>query len=149
MALVGRGTMIIVNLKPAGFRSQLSFDRPTYHVSGMVNWHITGKSNIWHPPTDVYETEEKFVVRVEIAGMKESDFSVSFDQHILSVSGIRQEVSEKRAFHQMEIYFGEFTTEIEILSPIDVENMSGEYRDGFLKITLPKSTPKHIHVHEE
>ena len=142
--------MIIVNLKPAGFRpTQLSLDRPTYFVSGMVNWHLTGKSNIWHPPTDVYETEEKIIVRVEIAGMQDNDIAVNFDHHILSVGGIRQEISEKRAFQQMEIYFGEFSSEIEIFTPIDVEKITAEYQDGFLRITLPKSAPKHIHITED
>ena len=142
--------MIIVNLKPAGFRSnQLSQDRPTYFVSGMVNWHITGKPHIWHPLTDVYETEDKIVVRVEIAGMHEGDFSVSFDHHTLSIGGVRQEIPEKRAFHQMEIYFGEFSTEIEIPSPVDVANIAGDYQDGFLRITLPKSTPRQIKISED
>jgi HSP20 family protein len=142
--------MIIVNLKPAGFRSnQLSQDRPAYFVSGLVNWHITGKPNFFHPPTDVYETEEKIVVRVEIAGMQEGDFAVNFDHHILSIGGVRQEISEKRAFHQMEIYFGEFSSEIEIFTPIDVGNITGEYQDGFLRILLPKSTPRQIKITED
>jgi HSP20 family protein len=148
--LAQRGVMIIVNLKPAGFRSnQLSQDRSAYFVSGMVNWHITGKPNVWHPPTDVYETEDKIVARIEIAGMHEGDFSVTFDHHILSIGGVRQEISEKRAFHQMEIFFGEFSSEIEILTPVDDANISGEYQDGFLRITLPKSAPKQIIISED
>jgi HSP20 family protein len=142
--------MIIVNLKPAGFRStQLSQDRPAYFVSGMVNWHITGKPNVWHPLTDVYETDEKMVVRVEIAGMQEGDFSINFDHHILSIGGVRQEISEKRAFHQMEIFFGEFSSEIEILIPVDAANITADYQDGFLIIKLPKSPAMHIKINEE
>jgi HSP20 family protein len=142
--------MIIVNLKPAGFRSsQLSQDRASYYVSGMVNWHITGKPNFWRPPTDVYETEEKIVVRVEIAGMQDGEISVNFDHHILAISGTRSEQLEKRAFHQMEIYFGEFLTEVEILVPIDADNIQAEYQTGFLRVDLPKAVIKQINITEE
>ena len=40
-----------------------------------VSWQV--RSSVWSPPTDVYETEEAYVVRVEIAGMREDDFEVS------------------------------------------------------------------------
>lgn len=142
--------MIIVNLKSAGFQSSsLSQERTSYYVSGMVNWHFSGNPKFWRPPTDVYETEEKFIVRVEIAGMRDEDFSLNFDHHTLAISGTRPEIIEKRAFHQMEIFFGEFNTSIEILSPIDVENITAEYQDGFLKVFLPKTLAKHINIKDE
>ncbi len=142
--------MIIVNLKPAGYRSSpIAQDRATYFVSGVANWHITGRPNVWHPPTDVYETDEKIIVRVEIAGMKDGDVAVNFDHHILTINGTRMEVSEKRAFHQMEIFFGEFSSAIEIIVPIDAENIQAEYTDGFLHVFLPKTVPRQIHLTED
>ncbi len=142
--------MIVVSLKPAGYKSsQISQDRASYYVSGLVNWHITGKPNVWHPPTDVYETDEKIVVRVEIAGMREGEVSVNFDHHILSINGIRPEVTEKRAFHQMEIFFGEFSSDIEIPVQIDTAQIQADYQDGFLRIFLPKATPKNIQIKED
>jgi len=142
--------MIIVNLKPAGYRSSPSAqDRATYFVSGYANWHITGKPHVWHPPTDVYETEEKIVVRVEIAGMKDGDVAVNFDHHILTIIGTRMEIAEKRAFHQMEIFFGEFNSEIEILVPIDADKIQAEYQDGFLRVFLPKAIPRQIQLTED
>jgi HSP20 family protein len=142
--------MIIVNLKPSGYRSNpLPQDPAVFYVSGIANWHITGKPHVWHPPTDVYETEEKIVIRVEIAGMRDGNFSVNFDHHILSISGSRTEVPEKRAFNQMEIFFGEFSSEIEIPIAIDGDNIQAEYEDGFLRVFLPKATPKHINIIEE
>jgi HSP20 family protein len=142
--------MIVVNLKPAGFKSsQHPQDRASYYVSGLVNWHITGKPNVWHPPTDVYETDEKIVIRVEIAGMREGEVSVNFDHHLLSINGSRPEVSEKRAFHQMEIFFGEFSTDIEIPVAIDTDHIQAEYQDGFLRVFLPKASPKKIQIKED
>ena len=51
-----------------------------------VSWHV--RSSIWSPPTDVYETEEKYVIKVEIAGMRDEDFEVAFENNILMISGI-------------------------------------------------------------
>ena len=142
--------MIIVNLKPSGYRSGQNIqDRASYYVSGIVNWQIVGRGTIWRPPTDVYETEEKIVVRVEIAGMRDGDVSVNFDHHILSITGNRPEIPEKRAFHQMEIHFGEFSSEIEINIPVDYENIQAEYQDGFLRVFLPKAISRQINITEE
>lgn len=132
--------MIIVNLKPNPSRTTAFIpDDPTFLISGIVNWRLTVQPNVWRPPTDVFETEENFVVRVEIAGMRESDFSVTLDKQALTISGIRPEFPERKAFYQMEIHFGEFVSEIEIPSPVDPDRVEAVYQDGFLRVNLPKA----------
>ena len=103
-----------------------------------VSWQV--RSSIWSPPTDVYETEGSFVVRVEVAGMRDEDFEVTIENNTLLVSGIRPDTTERRAFHQMEIRFGKFATAIGLPRPVDVDSSRAEYSDGFLTITLPKAS---------
>jgi HSP20 family protein len=103
-----------------------------------IHLHMTMRSPAWRPPTDVYETEDAVIVRVEIAGMHETDFSIVLDGRYLSIRGIRQDVSERRAYHQMEIRFGEFSVDVEMPATVDVENVQAIYQNGFLKIMLPK-----------
>jgi HSP20 family protein len=142
--------MIIVNLKPALYRSNsVSQDRTGYYISGLANWHLIGKGHIWRPPTDVFETEDKIVVRVEIAGMQDGDISINFDQHILSIHGTRTESLEKRAFHQMEIFFGDFDVDIEVNIPIEVKDIQAQYHDGFLRVFLPKAISKQINIDQD
>jgi HSP20 family protein len=132
--------MIIVNLKPNPLRTSAFIpDDPTSLISGIVNWRLTVQPNVWSPPTDVFETGESFVVRVEIAGMREADFSVTLDKQVLTISGIRPEFPERKAFYQMEIHFGEFVTEIEIPSQVDPDRVEAFYQDGFLRVNLPKA----------
>lgn len=102
-----------------------------------VGWQV--RPNVWSPPTDVYETEETFIVRIEIAGMREDDFEVSLESNTLFVTGFRPEVRERRAYHQMEIHFGKFATAVGIPGTVDVEHSTAEYKDGFLTVTLPKT----------
>jgi HSP20 family protein len=107
-----------------------------------IHWRV--RSSVWSPPTDVYETDDGFGVRIEIAGMREDDFEVTMDGGILYVSGTRPDINKRRAFHQMEIWFGRFEISIEIPTPVDIEASVAQYKDGFLVINLPRSTPKQI-----
>jgi len=111
-----------------------------------LRWRIASRPHIWRPPTDVYETEDRFIVRVEIAGMREEDFSIQLIERSLQIRGVRQDVSERRSYHQMEIPFGEFSTEIDLLVPIAADNIEAVYRDGFLRVILPKARPHQIKV---
>jgi len=107
---------------------------------------IVSRSHPWRPPTDVFETENAIVVRVEIAGMRVSDFTISLVERSLLIKGIRQDVNERRAYYQMEIPYGEFSTEFELPYPIIVEEVEAVYRDGFLRIVLPKARPHQIKI---
>ncbi len=107
-----------------------------------LRWRIVMNPHSWRPPTDVYETEDAIVVRVEIAGMRESDFSIFLDDRTLQIRGVRPDNPERRAYHQMEILFGDFSAEVELPYPVAAEHVEAVYRDGFLRIVLPKASPQ-------
>jgi HSP20 family protein len=115
--------------------------REIFHA---ISWQV--RSSVWSPPTDMYETQENFVVRVEIAGMREDDFEVAVENNVLIISGHRPDLNERRAYHQMEIRFGKFEVAVDIPVPVEIERSVAEYKDGFLLVQLPKATPKHIEV---
>ncbi len=103
-----------------------------------LRWRMASRLPVWRPPTDVFETEEAIVVRVEIAGMREEDFSISLEDRFLVIHGFRSDLPERRAYFQMEIPFGEFISEVELPCPIISERIAAVYQDGFLRIVLPK-----------
>lgn len=103
-----------------------------------VSWQV--RSSLWRPPTDIFETEESFIIKVEIAGMRDDDIEVAVENNLLLISGNRSDMPEQRAYyHQMEIQSGKFEITAEIPVPVDVEQAGAVYKDGFLTITLPKS----------
>jgi HSP20 family protein len=108
-----------------------------------ISWHVHTQSHLWSPPTDLYETENAYVVRVEIAGMHRRDFSVTLENNFLTVSATRHDTPERRAYHQMEVRFGEFSTVVALPGVVNAETSSAEYEDGFLIVTLPKAGPGH------
>ena len=113
-----------------------------------MRWRLHMRSHIWRPPTDVYEVEDALVVRVEIAGMRENDFAIYLDGLILAIRGARPDIPERRAYHQMEIPFGEFATEVELPFQVDVDQILATYTNGFLRILLPRVQPKQIDIEE-
>ena len=121
-------------------------DTHAYLITGPFGWQISTHTRLWRPSTDVFETEDKVIVRVEIAGMGDSELTVIFDNPILTIQGIRPDNLEKRTFHQMEIHFGQFSSEISIPIPVENDNIEAVYEDGFLWIFLPKAQSKTIHI---
>ena len=109
-------------------------------------WGIKRRTHAWRPPTDVYETDESYHVRVEIAGMRGADFSVTFDKQTLVIRGMRSDEGAQKAYHQMEIGYGEFETSIQVPEPVKVPDIEAAYDDGFLRVELPKAQPKVISI---
>jgi HSP20 family protein len=109
-------------------------------------WVSARQHKIWRPPTDVYETDDCVVVKVEIAGMEEDDFSISLDAKRLIISGIRRDPAAKLGYQQMEILYGHFETDVHLPRAIDADQIEATYRNGFLHIRLPKARPLQVPV---
>ena len=117
---------------------------PRKEIFVTTTWHV--HSSIWMPPTDVYETEDHLVVKVELAGMREEDFEVSVEDQVLLIRGHRPDLNERRAYHQMEIRFGKFEIAIDLPVAVDLDQATAEYKDGFLTIIFPKKRATQIEV---
>ncbi|KAF0107377.1 MAG: heat shock protein Hsp20 family protein [Anaerolineaceae bacterium] len=111
-----------------------------------IGWQVNLHPYSWSPPTDVYETDASFIVRVEVAGMREADFSIGVEKNFLVISGVRIDAQERRAYHQMEIRFGEFSAAVELPPAVDVNRADAGYEDGFLTVILPKLKPAAVKV---
>ena len=96
----------------------------------------------FEPPTDVYETEESVVVRLEIAGLRgnSSEIAVEIQDDLLTVSGERVDPAGGAGcrYEQMEIQTGPFQRTVHLPGPVDETGAVARYDDGFLVIRLPK-----------
>jgi HSP20 family protein len=103
---------------------------------------------VFRPPTDVYETEDCIEIKVEVAGMRSEDFELSLSDQTLIITGVRQDSSNKRAYQQMEISWGEFRTEVYLPMAVQADHITASYQDGFLIVTLPKAAtqPRRIEI---
>jgi HSP20 family protein len=105
-----------------------------------------GQPSPWRPATEVYETSEALVVRAEIAGMDEGQLTVDIDGDMLVIQGERPDrcPDSRRTYHEARIPFGAFRAEIYIPFPVEADQTSAEYQNGFLRIVLPRSVARTI-----
>jgi HSP20 family protein len=127
-------------------RFQIDIDRMRQDRFGTARWVVWQHSHNWRPPTDVFETDEAVVVRVEVAGMKEAEFNVTLQDQLLVITGTRVDPSSKVAYHQLEVRYGEFRTEVALHWVVDEANIAATYQDGFLVVVLPKGRARRVKV---
>ncbi|MGD2039713.1 MAG: Hsp20/alpha crystallin family protein [Anaerolineae bacterium] len=109
-------------------------------------WVSKSQRKTWRPPTDVYETDDYLVVKVEIAGMEGKDFAISLDGKRLVVSGVRHDPAAKLGYQQMEIPYGGFETDVYLTRAVDEDRIEATYQNGFLSVVLPKAKPHQVPV---
>jgi len=109
-------------------------------------WYTTRNRRLWRPPTDVYETDSHVVVKIEVAGMDEDDFKISLVDRRLIVSGRRRDPVGKLIYHNMEIRYGEFLSEVWIGWALDPAAIEATYEDGFLFVKLPKAKEHRVPI---
>ncbi len=103
----------------------------------------------WIPATDVYETPERWVVKMEVAGINKEDVEITLNDRTLIVRGYRPDPCRtgKCKFRQVEIDYGQFERRFVIPRSVNAEHVTASYRNGFLVIELPKSDkPAHATV---
>jgi HSP20 family protein len=119
------------------------------------NMKVAMQALRFQPNVDVYETAAALVVKVELAGVAPEGLSLtlSADNRALVIAGERKERREEPGDYlrgcQLEIYFGPFEREVPLPAdiPIDREQISASYREGFLIIVLPKRAARRAEVH--
>jgi HSP20 family protein len=100
-----------------------------------------GVSVVWHPPTDAYETENQFVIRMDVAGVRREDLSVVVGEGFILIRGIRRDQVPpgKKHFYKMEITMGPFERKVPLPRNVTLAEVLATYRDGILEIRCNKS----------
>lgn len=129
---------------PAKEENEPLTDRGSFSFE--YEWYTAHNRRLWRPPTDVYETDSHVVVKIEVAGMREDDFKISLVNRRLVVSGRRRDPVGKLIYHNMEIRYGEFLSEVWIGWALDQSAIEASYEDGFLFIKLPKAKEHHVPI---
>jgi HSP20 family protein len=94
----------------------------------------------WVPPMDVYETQDRFVVSLELPGIDPESVDVSVEDSTLTVRGDRSfssEVNEEN-FHRVERRYGQFSRSLTLPNTADAERIEASFDKGVLTIEVPK-----------
>ena len=95
----------------------------------------------WAPTADIYETDDFFVVHVELAGVPEDGVKVQISARQVTVRGDRGLPGPERpdAFYRMERRYGTFLRRMRLPGPVDADSMRARFRDGVLRIEIRKA----------
>ncbi len=92
------------------------------------------------PAVDVYEDEQKLVLKLEVPGVKQEDLDIQVENQTLTVKGHRGlEAEEKEEnFHRIERRFGSFVRSFTLPTTVDTGQVAAKYDAGVLSIQLQK-----------
>jgi HSP20 family protein len=106
---------------------------------------------VWLPAVDMFEKDDRLVIKAELPGMDKKDISLDLKNNVLTLSGIRQHENEVKEenFYRREMSYGKFVRSFSLPADSDAEKIKAEFQNGLLTIEIPKPEqhkPKQIKV---
>lgn len=89
---------------------------------------------------DVYETEDKLIVKARTAGVNKEELDVSISDGILTISGTLNSGDDDNAtnWHIQECYWGEFSRTLALPVNVKEDEVEAVLKDGVLSISFQK-----------
>jgi HSP20 family protein len=111
------------------------FQHPLFRLSDPIH-----KAS-WLPALDLVESDDAFVVTLEVPGCKAEDIEVTFEAGNLVVRGEKrsQATAAEGGYRRIERTFGQFERAVRLGVAVDGERISAECQHGVLRVTLPKA----------
>ena len=101
------------------------------------------------PSLDIKETDENYVVSVEIPGVAKEDVDIRIDGDTLTIHGEKKQEKkeDKENYHCVERHYGSFERMLTIPEDANADNIDAKFKDGVLTINIKrqaKSVPKEV-----
>ncbi|MFZ0241361.1 MAG: Hsp20/alpha crystallin family protein [Desulfobacterales bacterium] len=95
----------------------------------------------WYPSVDVSEGRKDIVVKAEIPGVEKENIDISLEGRLLTIRGEKKQEKEEsnEHYHRVESSFGSYRRSIELPSTVDESKVEAKYKNGILRIKLPKA----------
>lgn len=104
------------------------------------------------PACEISETDEHYLMSVDLPGLKKEDIKIEMTDNVLIVSGERKhEISsdQKRKVQRYEKSYGFFKRSFTLPTSVDAEKVEARYENGVLELCLPKTQaakPRQIEI---
>ena len=92
------------------------------------------------PAVNIKETEKQFELEIAAPGFSKNEFDINMEKNVLTISSKKEEQkeSEDQKFARREFGFKSFRRTFSVPDSVDVEKIKASYKNGILKIELPK-----------
>lgn len=103
------------------------------------------------PALDVYQDKDNVVVETQLPGIDKNNVNISVENDVLTIEGSSEQKSEvdDKNYYRQEVRRGSFHRAVALPVSVNGEGSKAEYKDGVLKITIPKeerAKPKQIKI---
>jgi HSP20 family protein len=100
-----------------------------------------GEAGEWIPSLDMAETKNELIIKAEVPGIDPKDIDISLSDGLLTIKGEKKQEREEKEedYHLTERTFGTFARAIQLPTEVQSDKIEATYKDGVLRITLPKS----------
>ncbi|KPK30741.1 MAG: molecular chaperone [Nitrospira bacterium SG8_3] len=141
----------MLDLIPSRERRQL--DRFRSEMDGLFDrffdWRpfdLSIRKSEWMPAVDVSETPKQIVVKAEIPGMEAKDIDILLNGRVLTLKGEKKTEQEEKEenYHKVERSYGAFSRSFELPADVDANKVKTSYKDGVLKLSLPKTKEQSV-----
>ena len=136
--------MTLVKWEP--FRELMAMqDRMTRLFDDTLSRIVKGEvaQGIWSPPVDLVETRNEIILKADLPEMSQDEIGIKVEDGTLTIEGERKFVKEtpEENYIQIERSYGTFRRTFAVPRMIDQEKIKASYKDGVLRIVLPKKEP--------
>ncbi|MFZ5805819.1 MAG: Hsp20/alpha crystallin family protein [Verrucomicrobiota bacterium] len=105
----------------------------------------------WAPAVDIVEDKKNYSITAELPDVPKENVKVAVENGVLTISGERKYEHEEKdeKVHRIERSYGSFTRSFAVPEDADATKIEAEYKNGLLKVRLPKSEqtkPKPIEI---
>lgn len=90
-------------------------------------------------PTDVFHTEDKLVIRMDLPGVSPDDVEVTMQENVLLINGSRSFPfeSDNVRFVRRGTFYGDFTQRVALGKGLKVDDIAAHYDNGVLELQIP------------
>jgi len=100
------------------------------------------RGNARFPAAELHETADAIHLKLEVPGIEAKDLDVQVTENAVAISGERksEKKTEENGRTVTEFHYGKFQRVIPLSARVENTNVTAEYKDGILNLTLPKTT---------
>ncbi len=96
---------------------------------------------VWAPRVDLAETDQSYLIQLDVPGMSKEELEVNFQDGSLSICGERKQSQKEEAANlvRVERRFGRFYRSFDLPKTVDSTKIEATYENGVLTIEVPKA----------
>lgn len=93
----------------------------------------------WAPQADVSETDERYLIELDLPGVRREDVAIDLDGDVLAITGEITERGREGVFHRRTRRTGRFSYRVTLPRDVDADKVEATMADGVLTVVVPKS----------